>query len=411
LANTSAKTARVFTEKDLKSLKVLGRFREVLAQVLAEHPEWVHRSFADPKRRLLLGDYLCLLLLALFHPVARTLRALAKASRWPKLQAMFGLGPVSLGSFSEAQHLVDPALLEHLFTEFAQELPDLEQLPPKLRKLHWLARDSSLFAALPRMAWALYGGGAPGEVNNSVRLHVSFDLLKDGPRQASVTTGKTCERAALLEDVVPGAAYVGDRNYGQSFRLFTLLSRKGCRYVIRRTDRGLEPTVEEELEVRAAETEQGILRQAWVRLGSTKEHNLSERLRMIWLRGDNGEAMELLTNLPPEQLAAADAARLYKQRWQIEYFFRWVKCLMGCGHWLAESQQGVTTQLYLALIGAVLLQLDLGRRPSKRVWELFQAYLTGWVEAHELAPLLAAQLAEEAAAAQRLAAKKSATVR
>ena len=410
LVTPAVKTVRVFTVKDLKSLKVLQRFREALEQVLVEHPEWVHRSFEDPKRRLLLGDYLSLLLLALFNPVARSLRALAKASRWPKLQGMFGLGPVSLGSFSEAQHLVQPALLEHLLTEFAQELPNLEQLPPKLRRLQWLARDSSLFAALPRMAWALYGGGRAGFVNRAVRLHVSFDLLKDGPAQATVTPGKSCERAVLRADLQPGGAYVGDRHFGGAYHFLTLLSRKGCRYVIRHRDYGLEPTVEEELPVSAAETEQGILRQAWVRLGRTREGNLSERLRMIWLRGVNGEPLELLTNLPAAELGAADAALLYKQRWQIEYFFRWVKCLMGCGHWLAESQQGVTTQLYLSLIGAVLLQLDLGRRPSKRVWELFQAYLTGWVDADELGPLLSAQLAEEVAAAQRRAAKKSKTV-
>jgi hypothetical protein len=229
LATTATKTARGFTEKDLTSLKVVGRFREVLARVVAAHPEWVHRSFADPKRRLLQGDYLCLLLLALYNPVARTLRALAKASRWPKLQRMFGLGSVSLGSFSEAQHLVHPALLAHLFTEFAQELPDVQKLPPKLRHLRWLARDSSLFAALPRMAWALDGGGRAGFVNRAVRLQVSFDLLKDGPAQATVTPGKSCERAILREDLQPGGADVGDRHFGGSYHFLTLLSRKGCR--------------------------------------------------------------------------------------------------------------------------------------------------------------------------------------
>jgi hypothetical protein len=56
----------------------------------------------------------------------------------------------------------------------------------------------------------------------------------------------------------------------------------------------------------------------------------------------------------------------------VEYFFRWMKCLMGCGHWLAESPRGITLQIYLALIGALLLQLDLERRPIRRVWELLQ---------------------------------------
>lgn len=393
--------------KDLKSLQVLRRFREILEEVLCAHPEWVHRSFDDPKRRLLLGDYLCLFLLALFNPVARSLRALAKASRWPKLQKMFGLGPVSLGSFSEAQHLVHPDLLEHLFRELAQELPNLQNLPRQLRQLQWLARDGSLFAALPRMTWALYGGGDASAVNNAVRMHLSFDLLKDGPAQATVTVGKSCERATLREDLQPGGAYVGDRHFAGSYNFLNLLSRKGCRYLIRHRDYGLEPDVEEELPVSAAEQAAGIERQAWVRLGRMKRGNLTARLRMIWLQGVNGEPMELLTNLAPEDLGAADAALLYKHRWQIEYFFRWIKCLLGCGHWLAESQQGVTNQLYLALIGAVLLQLDLGRRPSKRIFELFQAYLMGWVGEEDLPQLLKEQLASEEAARQRKAAKKS----
>ena len=79
----------------------------------------------------------------------------------------------------------------------------------------------------------------------------------------------------------------------------------------------------------------------------------------------------------------------------MEYFFRWVKCLMGCGHWLAESPRGVANQLYLALIGALLLQLDLGRRPSKRVWELLQWHLLGLVDDATLAQKLAQQLAAE----------------
>ena len=75
--------------------------------------------------------------------------------------------------------------------------------------------------------------------------------------------------------------------------------------------------------------------------------------------------------------------------------FRWVKCLMGCGHWLVESPRGVTNQFYLALIGALLLQFDLGRRPSKRIWELYQWHQVGMLDDDELAQALTAQLARE----------------
>ena len=74
---------------------------------------------------------------------------------------------------------------------------------------------------------------------------------------------------------------------------------------------------------------------------------------------------------------------------------RWVKCLLGCGHWIAESPRGVSLQLYLALIGALLLQLDLGRRPSKRVWELLQWHQCGMLDDQTATSLLQKQLAAE----------------
>jgi hypothetical protein len=380
-------------------LKLLSRFREVLDDVLAQQKTPIHRSFADPKRRLAIGDYLSLFLLGLFNPIARTVRGIAQASNLPKVRERIGVPKVSLGSFSETQHLLEPELLEHLFISLTSELPDLSKLPPGLRSERWMARDSSLFPALPRMAWALYGGGREGFKNNAVRLHVSFDLLKDAPARIQVTTGKTCERKTLRAEVdtKPGGAYVGDRYFGESYQFFAQLSAKGCRYLIRLIDHGKEPHIEEEIPLSAEDKASGIERQAWVRLGE-EGRNRSERLRYIWLRGITGELLRLATNLPPEKLSGSDAALLYKNRWQVECFFRWIKCLMGCGHWLAESPRGVTNQLYLTLIGALLLQLDLGRRPSKRVWELLQWHQVGMLDEAELASALSAQLAREEAA-------------
>jgi IS4 transposase len=77
-------------------------------------------------------------------------------------------------------------------------------------------------------------------------------------------------------------------------------------------------------------------------------------------------------------------ALLYKQRWQIELFFRWVKCILGCRHWLAESPQGVAIQIYLALIAALLLQLYTGQAPNRRMMELIQFYLLGVASLEEL---------------------------
>jgi hypothetical protein len=108
-----------------------------------------------------------------------------------------------------------------------------------------------------------------------------------------------------------------------------------------------------------------------------KAHTLSEVLRVIWFTGTGGQLIMLAANMAAEDLSAGDATRRDRHRWQVECFFRWVKCLRGCGHWIAESPRGAAHRLYLALLGALLLHLDPGRRPSKRVWELLQWHQCG----------------------------------
>lgn len=382
---------------DPKSLRYFGRlktFREALARATAIHG--LPSSFHDPKRLLSLGDYLSLFLFGLFNPVCRTMRGLCKASNLKRVSSEVCSRRVSLGSFSEAQSLVDLKVLEHVFADLASQASPTGLLPAHLQRFDWIVQDGSLFAALPRMSWALYGCGFvwPGNSNpyNAVRLHLGFNLLTGSPEQATVTPGRNCERAAWKEHWKPGAAYVGDRYFGENYKLFGLLRRMGCHFVIRLMDSAVI-TVLEEFELTEKQREAGILKDQKVRLGGPR--HLSEVLRVITLRGQSGQILLLATDLEPEQLAAQDVALIYKHRWQIEYFFKWVKCVLGCGHWIAEAPKGAAIQLYLALIGALLLQLHLGRRPSKRVFELFQFHLMGMVEEDELADLLARQLGEE----------------
>lgn len=381
-----------FTQSDLKAYRHLKTFREALSRAQAKIPS--HSSFSDPKRKLTEGDYLSLFLFGLLNPVARTLRGLHQASLFPKVQRCVCTRAVSLGSFSEAQSLINPELLKHIFHELSDSIPDNLTLPSHLRAQAWLARDGSIFAALPRMTWALYGGGREGHVNNAVKLHLSFNLLKDAPVAANITNGKTCERATLRNNIKPGAAYVGDRYYGEHYAYFAQLSCKKCRYVIRLLENKVVTTIMEELPLSPSDRAAGVQRQALVRLGS--ERTLSEVLRVVWVLGVGGQLLMLATNVPADELTAGETAQLYKARWWIEYFFRWVKCLMGCGHWIAEGPNGVATQLYLAMIGALLLQLDLGRRPSKRVWELLQWHQSGMIDDVTLEEMLTAQLGKEA---------------
>lgn len=367
----------ILTEGQLHRWRLVEDFRRRLQQVL-EPLQGGHPSWADPGRQLLYVDYLSLYLFGLLNPVVRTMRGLCAASRLERVQREICSRSVSLGSFSEAQHLLDPALLEKVFTELAGELarPVTDRLPDHMR--HWMAHDGTLWRALPRMSWALYGAGRGGQ-SRGIKLHLSFHLLEDKPVRATVRRGKDCERAVWQEHWRNGDGFVGDRYFGEDYRLLNKLTQRQCAYVLRLREQAVI-TVEEELPVSATDRTAGVVRQAWVNLGVRTR---SGRVRVVWVQAD-GHELILVTNLTPEELPAEWVSLLYRKRWQVELFFRWIKCILGCRHWLAESPEGVRLQVYLALIAALLLQLYTGRRPTRRMMELIQFYLMGVATLQEL---------------------------
>ena len=367
----------VLTEGQLNRWRLVEDFRQRLEAVFGPiqggHPSW-----NDPQRRLFYTDYLSLYLFGLLNPVVRTMRALCGASHLQRVQEEICSRAVSLGSFSEAQHLLDPALLEKVFTDLAAEVHGPQRTDSPLKAHDWMAHDGTLWRALPRMSWALYGAGRGGE-SRGVKLHLSFQLADDKPVRGTVRRGKDCERAVWRSRWEPGDAYVGDRYFGEDYGLLGRLSVAGCAYVLRLREEAAI-NVEEELPVSQADQAAGVVRQAWVRLGVRTR---SARVRVVWVEAE-GHKLILVTNLSPEDLPAELVSLLYRKRWQVELFFRWIKCILGCRHWLAESPEGVTLQVYLALIAALLLQLYTGKRPSKRMMELIQFYLLGVASLEEL---------------------------
>jgi len=355
----------------LNRWRLVEDFRRRLEERLTT--EAIHPTWKDPRRELQLCDYLSLFLLGLFNPVVRTMRGVCAASALPRVQSQVCGRPISLGSFSEAQALVDPELLREIFSELSEQVlaaKGEEKVAPANRR--WLVQDGSLFEALPRMYWALWR--KQHKKQSQVRLHLSYDLSADAPAQAVVTAGKYCERKAWKEVLRPGDAYVADRYYGESYRLLGELERRGVAFVVRLRDEAVIHT-EEALPVSAAETAAGVKATAWVKLGCQKQYE-SIRLRVVWVQTPK-EELRLVTNLAPEELSAGEVALLYKERWRIELFFRWIKCILGCRHWLAESPQGVALEIYLALIAALLLQLYTGQRPNRRLMEVLQFYAMG----------------------------------
>jgi hypothetical protein len=363
------------SERDLSRWRRVEDFQARLRHAAQVQP--LAATWSDPERRLGYVEYLSLFLMGLLNPVVRTMRGGCAASRLQRVQEEICRRPVSLGSFSEAQAVLDPALLARVFDGLSRDLSSSAGGGSAQRP--WLIQDSSLFDALPRMHWCLWR--RQGQKQSQVRLHLSLAMEPDSPARAAITAGKGCERKAWRGQWQRGDAYVGDTYYGEDYKMFGELEEAGVAFAVRLRDEAVLQ-VEEELSLTQADRAAQVRRQAWVRLGCKARYR-SIRLRVVWVQTPK-EVLRLVTNLGPAELSAAEVALLYKQRWQIELFFRWIKCILGCRHWLAESPQGTALQLYLALIAALLLQLYTGQRPNRRMMELIQFYLMGVATLEEL---------------------------
>lgn len=358
-------------EKDLRRWRLIEEFRQRLEEAASEHPPGT--SWQDPRRRAELADYLSLFLFALLNPVLKTMRGACAASRLGRVQREVCGAPLSLGSFSEAQALVDPQLLQNVFSRLWAD----NQPQAKGPLAGALIVDSTLWQVLPRMAWAVWRHQY--QTQRAARLHVKFHLLGGQVAQMQLHHANVCERKQWRAWAQPGEFHVGDRNFGEDYQLLAWMEANRSEYLVRlRQD--AQWIEEQVLPLSQADGLAGVLWQGWVRLG---KHGAGPRTRLVRVLGEE-EQLFLVTNVRAEVLSGELISQLYRYRWQVELFFRWLKCIFGCRHWLAESQSGMALQVYLALIAAQLMYFYRGALPNKRQLELIQMYLSGWASGDEL---------------------------
>jgi Transposase DDE domain len=334
-------------------------------------------------RKFFADHYAALLLLYFFNPVLTSRNALLQASQLAKVQAFCGGRPVSAGSFSEAQHLFDPALLEELVTELAGRVPDAK-VPEDWDCLKALtAVDGSLLPALPRMVWALW----LDDGHKAAKMHVHFEVLRGIPVHATVTTGNDSEKQQLRQALRAGRLYVIDRGYAE-YRLFQDILDGGSQFIGRIRDNAVWEVVEER-PVSAAAAAAGVRsdRVVWLGCDDSKEA-LRQPARVLEVAtgkvDSRGRPEVLLLATSCREMAAELVALAYKFRWEEELFFRWFKCVLGRRHLVSESRDGVTVRVYVALIANLLLTLWAGKKPTKRTFEMFCLFFMGWATEGEL---------------------------
>ena len=361
-------------EEQLHHWKLLEQFQRHLAPRLA-----CAGAAAAADHQLTASEYLSLQLFALLNPALKSARSLCVASRFQRMQQEVCRQPVKLASFSEMQHVCDPELLAGLLRDLsAQALPAFGDAGVRQKVGELIATDGTLLPALPRMAWALW----QNPQNRAGKLHLEFSVWRQVPAEFTVTPANTCERLVWKAKLRKGVCYVNDRNYSHDYRLIQAVQASGASFVLRLHHNAVMEKLGVPRLLTPADRQAGVVEDVRVRLGGKPAGPVGRLVRVE----AGGHVFLLFTDR--DDLAADLVSLIYRHRWQIELFFKWIKCILGCCHWLAESPAGMTIQIYCALIASVLLVLWTGRKPTLRQWEALQLYWMGWASLEELTAVL-----------------------
>ncbi len=202
--------------------------------------------------------------------------------------------------------------------------------------------------------WASYEAHGAG-----AKMHVMYDPNAVTPTHFAVTPQRNSDiGAAKTMPIESGAIYVFDLGY-YDFAWWAKIAAKGSTFVTRlKTHTKTRVVLERPLPAETIAAGR-VLKDRTIRLPGrlkgTRKHPLACDLREVHVVIDTGKVLRIVSNdltSPAEVIAD-----LYKTRWQIELFFRWVKQTLKIRKFLGTSENAVRIQLTIAMIAFLLLRI------------------------------------------------------
>ena len=200
---------------------------------------------------------------------------------------------------------------------------------------------------LNQFEWAKFRSTKAG-----VKLHTVYDPHAEVPVFFEMSNAKVNDRKALSTlPMLGGMTYVVDRAYND-YGWYYSLTQQGSKFVGRMKTNAVYEVVETR-----PEKGDGVLADEVIRLTSSKaKKDCPIPLRRITFR--RAEDQKLLVFISNDlDRSAAEIASLYKQRWQIELFFKWIKQNLKVKRFLGRSENAVHIQVLTAMISYLLIKL------------------------------------------------------
>jgi hypothetical protein len=399
-----------------------GKYLRLLETQLAELRK---RDDAHGNRRLFLDDVFVVYLLAFFNPTVRSLRTIEDFSQTRQVQKHLSIHKLCRATLADFHRLADPErltpILDALRARLSRKQAGVRRQPGSLEDLlrRAVAVDGTFLEVAAELAWGIRGDNQQGRGCWNVRLDVHVAVEHQVPERIVSAPGKS-ESASAAANVRDGRLYLYDRGFSgfevinAHYRDIDGTPTPRAHFVIRyKPAGGNAPTLIDAKERRLTKRDRaaGVVSDRVGHFESTnpRRHAIAAVLLrevIVEYVDDQGQTktVRLITNLL--DVTAEVVARLYRYRWQIELFFRWLKCFADFEHLISRSREGVLLHFYTAVIGALLMYLHSGCRPSKYTFVLLGQVACGAATWDEILPILQERerqrnLARNSAAARR----------
>jgi hypothetical protein len=259
-----------------------------------------------------------------------------------------GAHGVQRSTLSDANRLRPAEVFTDLFAEMVRRMH--RGLRRALAESVYLIDSTHVRLSRLTADWARYSEGVCG-----AKVHVIYDPDADQPIYAAVSPARVNDvSVAQTMPIEPGATYVFDLGY-YDYAWWAKMDAAGCR-IVTRFKSNTPLAVVAELPI---PTDSAILSDRIghlpARQAKSRRNPFQDPVREVRVKADNGQILRILCN--DLDASAQEIADLYKRRWAIELFFRWVKQTLKIRHFLGTSENAVRIQIVVALIAYLLLRL------------------------------------------------------
>lgn len=218
------------------------------------------------------------------------------------------------------------------------------------RKFRFKNKLVSLDSTTIDLCLAMYDWATFRRKKGAVKLHLVLDHDGYLPRFAVITDGKVHDVAVAQKiDFDAGTIVVDDRGY-TDYKLYAKWTKQGVFFVSRMRDNAVFEVLQDR------EVQGNIVKDQIIRFsGKVSREKCPHPLRLVEaVREDTGEVLTFVTN--HLRLAASTVAAIFKDRWQIELFFKAIKQNLKIKTFIGTSSNAVKTQIWTALISMLLLR-------------------------------------------------------